>query len=246
MKSIERELRNCVEATEKMSGFDSDAEGDMDFFDGDEMNSFDGDDMSYAGGSPANPALSDPYVMQYQNTTTNDVTAYLFGYNDNFNQTNFGNPTAVVITNLQTGTIAGYGRMIAQSANKQFKIGKWRFQSATSAQLQQTLQIYHVDANGKTQSTPLNLSIMKDSYQQQSDVLDVTKTVTVDGDTYISFTLKASATLVIAMFPVAIVSEKARLNGGNAYNTAKAPRLSGKNTAPVVIQTSSGVKGITS
>lgn len=251
MKNIEKELKDCINGTERMSGFDSydDAEGDMSFFDGDEMSGadgMDGDTMSYASGAQGGGApLSDPYVMQYQNTTTADVTATLFGFNDNFGQTNFGNPTAVVITNLQTGTLAGYGRMLAQSNNKQFKIGKWRFQSATTSQLQITLQINHVDANGKTQSTPLNLSIMKDSYQQQSDVLDVTKTVTVDGDTYINFTLKGSATLVIAMFPTQIISAKARLNGGAAFNHARAPRLSGKNTAPVIIQTTQPVQGIT-
>lgn len=246
MNKVEKELHGYIAGTERMSGFDSydSAEGDMSYFDGDEMSFFDGDEMSYAGGS-SNVALSDPYVIQYQNTTGSDVTAILFGYNDYFNVANFGNPVAVVITNLQTGTIAGYGRMIAQSNNKNFKIGKWRFQSATSSQLQQTLQLTHVDANGKQYITPLNLSIMRDAYQQQSDILDVTKVLTIDGNTYISFTLKASATLVISMFPVAVLSGKAKLNGGNLDNVAKAPRLSGKNVAPVIINTGAEVKGIT-
>ena len=86
---------------------------------------------------------------------------------------------------------------------------------------------------------------MKDAYQYQNDIIDVTKVVTIDGNSYISFTLLASATLVISMFPVAIVSSKAVLNGGSALNSAKAPRLSGKNVAPVIIQTSQGVAGIT-
>ena len=37
---------------------------------------------------------------------------------------------------------------------------------------------------------------------------------------------------------------KAKLNGGSFDNTARAPRLSGKNVAPVIIQTSQSVKGI--
>jgi hypothetical protein len=135
--------------------------------------------------------------------------------------------------------------LIAQTNNKNFKIGKWRFQSSTAAQLTQTFSINHVDANGKQYSIPLNLSIARDAYQQQSDILDVTKPVTVDGNTYITFPLLGSATFVISMFPVAVLSGKAKLNGGSYDNTARAPRLSGKNVAPVIIQTSQSVKGIT-
>lgn len=246
MNKVEKELHGYIAGTERMSGFDSydSAEGDMSYFDGDEMSYFDDDSMSYASGG-SGVALSDPYVIQYFNPTGGDLIAVLFGYNDYFNVPNFGNPPAIVITNLQTGTIAGYGRLIAQSNNKNFKIGKWRFQSATSSQLQQTLQLTHVDGNGKQYITPLNLSIMRDAYQQQSDILDVTKTLTIDGNTFLTFTLKAGATLVISMFPVAVLSGKAKLNGGQSLNQAKAPRLSGKNVAPVIIQTTQDVKGIT-
>jgi hypothetical protein len=246
MNNTEKELHGYINGTERMSGMDSydSAEGQMSYFDNDEMSSYaGGDEMSYADGSPNGASIiSDPYVIQYVNSNTTDVTAIIFGYNDYFGATNYGNTTGVTITNLQGGT---YGRLIAQSNNKFFKIGKWRFQSSTPAQLQQTLTIYHVDANGKQYSTPLNLSIMRDAYQQQSDILDVTKTVTVDGNTYITYTLKASATLVISMFPVAVLSGKAKLNGGALENNARAPRLSGKNVAPVIIQTTQSVAGIT-
>lgn len=236
-------LADRIAGTERMSGFDSydSAEGDMSYFDNDSMSYFDGDEMSYAAGA-ANVGISDPYVIQYENTIGTDVDAYIFGYNDYFGASNYGNAATTTITNLQGGT---YGRLIAQSNNKFFKIGKWRFQSATSAQLQQTLQLTHVDANGKEYITPLNLSIMRDAYQQQNDIIDVTKTLTIDGNTFIKFTLKGSATLVISMFPVSVLSGKAELNGGAFMNNARAPRLSGKNVAPVIIQTTQDVKGIT-
>jgi hypothetical protein len=245
MNSTEKELHGYINGTERMSGFDSydSAEGDMSYFDDDDMSYFDNDDMSYAGGAPnAKSIVSDPYVLQYENTGVLDVTAILFGYNDFFGVVNFGNPAAVTITNLQGGT---YGRLIAQSNNKFFKIGKWRFQSTDPAQLSQTLQLTHVDANGKSFNTPLNLSIMRDAYQQQNDIIDVSRPCTIDGNTFITFTLKAAATLVISMFPIEVLSGKAKLNGGNTLNMARAPRLSGKNVAPVIIQTSQAVRGIT-
>jgi len=248
VKKHEKELYSAIAKAERMSGFDSydGAEGDMSYFDddasfdGDDMSFFDDDSMSYASG-PRAVAVSDPYVIQYFNTVAVNTPAVLFGYNDNFGLPNFGNAATITITNLQGGT---YGRLIAQSNNKFFKIGKWRFQSSTPAQLQQTYSLVHFDANGKQYSTPLNLSIMKDAYQFQNDIIDVSKVVTVDGNTSVTFTLIASATLVISMFPISVISGKAKLNGGSSVNVAKAPRLSGKNTAPVIIQTSQGVQGI--
>lgn len=242
MNSIEKELFGFMGEAERMSGFDSyDSYDGYDDFDGDDMSYFDDDAMSYASGQQAQ-AVSDPYVIQYVNPTLNPVTAILFGYNDYFGDVanNYGNPL-LTVTSLQGGT---YSRLLAQSNNKNFKIGKWRFQSADAGQLSQTLTLTHYDANGKQYSTPLNLSIMRDAYQFQSDILDVTKTVTVDGNTQISFTLLAGATMVISMFPVSVVSAKAVLNGGTSLNSARAPRLSGKNVAPVIIQTTQGVAGI--
>jgi len=248
MNSIENELHGYINGTEAMSGFDSydSYEGDMSYFDDDSFDNFyDGDNFSYAEGS-ANVGVSDPYVIQYQVTTTApSATAVLFGYNDYFQSSTYGNPTNVQITNLQTGTTAGYARLLSQSNNKNFKIGKWRFQCTNASQLQQTLAINHVDANGKVYTVPLNLSIMRDAYQQQSDIIDVTRPVTVDANTFITFNLVSNASFVISMFPVSVLSGKAELNGGKYMNAARAPRLSGKNVSPVIIQTTQDVRGIT-
>lgn len=244
MNEIEKELRSYMGDAERQSGFDSydSAEGDMSYFDDDEMSNFDDDQMSYAsGGAGGGLPVSDPYIIQYVNTTTNDVTATIFGFNDNQNATNYGNPAAVVITNLQGGT---YGRLFAQSNNKPFKIGKIRFESSTASQLQQTYSIYQVDASGKQYIVPLNLSVQLDAYQFQSTIRDVLRTISVDGNTYITFTLKASATLVISIYPIVILSGKAVLNGGKNVNNARAPRLSGKNVAPVIIQTTQPVNSV--
>ncbi len=246
MNSTEKELKSYINATERMSGFDSydSAEGDMSGFD--DYNSAEGyDDYDSASGPAQAEAVSAPYVIQYANTTTNDVTAIFMGFNDYAFSTNYGNPTAVVLTNLQGGT---YGRLINQSNNKNFVIGKWRFTASGSnitSQLTQTLNLYHVDANGVATSVPINMSVLKDLFQFSTDSIDVTRRVTFDGNTYITFTLKASCTLAIAAYPVIVLSGKAQLNGGANVNKAVAPRLSGKNVAPVIIQTTQDVRGIT-
>ena len=242
MNSIEKEIFGFMGDAERMSGFDSyDNYDGYDDFDGDEMSYFDDDAMSYASGQQAQ-AVSDPYVIQYQNTTAGTLTAVMFGYNDYFGNATYGNPAGITVTNLQGGT---YGRLLAQSNNKFFKIGKWRFQSANASQLSQTLTLTHYDANGKQYSTPLNLSIMRDAYQFQNDILDVTKPVTIDGNSQINFPLLANTIFVISIFPTQVISGKAVLNGGTSLNSARAPRLSGKNVAPVIIQTTQGVAGIT-
>ena len=253
MNSIEKELHGYINGTERMSGFDDydsyDGEGDMSYFDDDAMSYFDSDAMSYAnGGGGGATMVSDPYVIQFQNTnTTTDTTAVLFGYNDyvTYAASNYQTSVNIQVTNLQGGS---YGRLVNQSNNKPFKIGKFRFQASgtsVASQLAVTVTINHVDANGKQYSTPLNLAIARDAYQQQSDILDVTKPITVDANTYLTFTVKAGTTLVVSMFPVEVFSTKAVLNGGKTLNMAQAPRLSGKNVAPVIIQTAQAVKGIT-
>jgi len=244
MTSKEKELKGYLGFAEKMSGYDGMDyfEGDLSSFDDyDDFDDFDGDDnMSFASGTPAQN-ISDPYVIQYSNPTPATLTAVLFGYNNNFNSPTFGNPPAIVITNLQGSS---YTALLGQTNNKAFQIGKWRFQSANSSQLAQTLTIAHFDANGKQYSTPLNLSIMRDAYQFQNDILDVNKVITVDGNTQITFPLLPVTDLVISMFPISVLSAKAVLNGGMSLNKAVAPRLSGKNVAPVIINTNQKVGGV--
>lgn len=241
MNKKEKELRSYVNATEQMSNFDDydSAEGDFSAFD--DESSF--DDTSSAAGAEA-AATSAPYVVQYQNTTSADVTAIFMGFNDYATATNAGNPTAVVLTNLQGGT---YGRLLNQSNNKNFVIGKWRFSASgtnIASQLQQTLTLNHVEGNGVATTVPLNMTVLKDLFQQSTTDIDMTRRVTFDGNSFLTFTLKANTTLVIAAYPIAVVSNKALLNGGSSMNKSNAPRLSGKNSAPVIIQTTQDVRGI--
>lgn len=245
MKTKERELKGYIEGAEKYSGFD---EGESYF---DDESGADGEySESYANGGGGGERQSNEYIIQYSNTTSSDVTAVLFGFNDYYNAVtpsgasapNYGNPAAVVITNIQGGT---YARLIAQSNNKNFQIGQWRFISTTASQLTKSLMINYVDASGIITQKPFTLSVLKDPYQFQSDTIDIRKIVTIDANTFLTFTLVANAGLVIAMWPVQILSGKAKLNGGSGQGRMAPPKVSGKNAASVVIQTSQDVKSIT-
>lgn len=261
MNEVEKELKNYINGAERMSGFDSydsfDDEGSMSSFDDDdmEMSSFDEDGSSADGGGHAQ-IMSEPYIITYTNTNTaSSATCIFMGFNDYYNVTAtggslstgqgvYGNPISVGVLNNQTGTASGYGRLIAQSQAKVFKVGKWRFTSTDANMLTITLTINFVDANGNTTTKPFNISVLKDLYQQITTAVDVTKPINFDGNTFLTFTLNAGSSFQIAAFPVVIISGKSVLNGGRNVNRARAPRLSGKNVAPVIIQTSQSVKGI--
>lgn len=239
MNEKEQMLYAAISGTERMSGFDGEDEGSS-YFDGDDFDSFEGEGFMDASGSRG-VAQSDPYILQYTNGTTGDLTAYLFGANDYGFSANQGNPVGVTVDNLQSGT---YGRLLAQSISKPFVISKWRFTCDTASQLTQTLTITNVEGNGNSSSSPMNLSVLKDLYQQVSNAIEVTKRVVIDGNTIISFTLKASAVLTISMYPTEVVSAKQKLRGGSSIQNSKAPRLSNLNANPVIIQTGQGVRSI--
>lgn len=141
----------------------------------------------------------DPFVIQYENKSADDVIGVMFGFNENFGAPNFGNPDCVEIINLQGGS---YKRFLAQTSQDRDKIGQWRFQSNSHFQLKQNINLHHVDANGKDYKlAPINLETSKNTCQFQSDILDVNRDFGIDGNSYATFTLKALTTFVISMFP---------------------------------------------
>lgn len=183
--------------------------------------------------------ISDPYIFEVENTTDEENRAVIFGWNKYWNKPNLGSDEGVVIRNI-LGSEHGidYSYLLAQSANQPFKIGKWRFESANSRQLFCELEFIHTDANGKMYAIPLNLAIMRDAYQFQSDILYVTKPLTVTGGTDISFIIQPKTSILFTVYPVSILSGKAELNKSNRSNPLRVPRLSGKNIGNVLVMSS--------
>lgn len=241
MKKKEKEKLPAIKVKKRKSGTKSNIPSDSDYsfddFDNDYYESYFDDDFSFLNENRASSMILSPLIIQYKNSIDSDIQGTLFGYNDFSNSPNFNN-AEIEISTLHGGS---YKTMIAHSQNEPLRIGKWRFQASganIADQLAITVKINQVDAINTPYSVPMNLSIMRDAYQQQEDILDVTRSVTIDGNTFISFPVKANTALVISLFVIDIASAKSRLNGGNNINRRHSQQLSGKNVAPVIIVSS--------
>jgi hypothetical protein len=216
-------------------------------FEGDDhFGTFSPEDLTSADGGmgAGRKPTSKPYVLQVYATGGTTVNAILFGFNDNFSagpgtagQGAYGNNIAINVASAIPGV--SYERLITQSQNKPFDIGLWRFSCGTpGAQLDVTMTITYVDANGRTCTDPVPLSNYKDAYQQQNTIIDVWYPVKIDGNTYITLPITGATTtstnpLTISMFPRSIADQANQLVGGGSGKSFTTPRLSGRNV-PVI------------
>jgi hypothetical protein len=257
MNKFERELKGYVDGTEKMSGYDGtsyDFEGEMSSFD---IGSYVDGMGSYATGGGQPSMTQPPYMVQYNNTSGADATGYLFGYNNFLGVTNGGNPSSLVVTNLMSsnpsatygaGVTAGtYQSFLNQTGTKPFQISWWRLQasgSSVSLQLTQVAQInYYDQGTGQLSTTPMPWTVFKNSFQQQSDIIDGRYPVLITANTFLSFVVKAGTTLTFTMQVDKVISDKAALRGAPAMGQFQTRNLS-PNGSPVVIQTGESVKNI--
>lgn len=176
-----------------------------------------------------------PYVIQVENFSEEIEYVDLFSFNHSFYKPNFGVPEKVFIKNLMSSS-GSYPQLCAEISQKPVKIGKWRFASNTQAQIKRTIQIIHANGDGREQSSPVNLAVFMDSYQQQPDIIDLTKISSLDGNATIRIPILPGAKLTITAFPIAIYSPISLLNKGDLIAPKKPVMLSGRNAAPVIIQ----------
>lgn len=165
--------------------------------------------------------ISHPMVVQIRNNSEDKKEWVLFGFNQFNKKRNFGNKYDVKVTSL---TEISYENYFNNTAKEEFRIGKMRFQSSTKKNIQTT--ICHHKTNifrGTYKRKELNLAIMMDAYQQQNDLVDVTKQWKIAQNSHISGIIQPNSTLVVTLFPIC--------------KGTKIPRISGKNASPVIIQT---------
>lgn len=178
--------------------------------------------------------LSNPYVIYIENNFKIKQKVILFGDAVFGYEKNFGSEEGVKITTNGRG----YAHLLKQSAYNPFEIGKWRIQSENMQNANQELIVNCVDANGVEVRSKINLAIMRDAYQYQPDILDISKIKYVNHNIYFELELQPRTGMTISLFPIKIYNLIEYENGVKL----NAQRLSGKNTTPVIIQTSSKIK----
>lgn len=163
-----------------------------------------GGGYNYADGGCA-PAVdakaSLPYIINIQNTTTDDVTGVvILGSNSNlFGSSNFGNPAAIVIT-MDNGTIS-YTEFLESIKSEAFKVGLMYLQSANPTQPFRQLLINYREATGRSTDLPVTPAL--DPMQNQNGVTIVRHQFPVNAFTRITTTILASATLTLRLYPAA-------------------------------------------
>jgi hypothetical protein len=198
-----------------------------------------GQDLTFSGaaGGPmsGNYTESKPYVIQIVNATAGTLNAILFGWTDNDNAVNFGSPAGITISVLPAGTVAGYQRLLSQSATKPFSIVKWVLSSTNTAQVTLPWNAVYWDANQRQCSDPITMP--PDPNQFSNTSYELIYRLKIDGDTQLSIPILANTTFIIFAYPDVIGDLSRPQIGGPTDKTFTIPQTSGRGNR-VVIQTS--------
>jgi hypothetical protein len=166
--------------------------------------------------------MSEPMVIQIQNVSDEKKEWFLFGFNSFNNKRNFGNDDDVRVTSI-TGT--SYDHFVNNTASEKFVIGFMRFQSLTRKNIQTEIFHHkHCPFRATYKRKERNLAIFLDAYQQQSDIVDMGRCGwKISQKTHLSGTIQPNSTIIVSIYPLMKGSE--------------IPKISGRNLAPVIIQT---------
>lgn len=171
-----------------------------------------------AGVTPSNP-----YNFIIANSSTIDQTVTLLdSYRANVaGVTNFGNDSAISIT-MDSGSGVTYGSFLQTLTSTPFSIGQIYLDCQNSAQITNTLT-FNWQQNDGTAATSLENPFI-DPMQNQATVLMYTpqRIIPINGYTKCTFTLLASATLKMKIFP-AIILDGAQPLVGSAPEQTFAP-----------------------
>lgn len=184
--------------------------------------------------------VSNPYVIRIENTTDFEKNWVVFGSNNFLNSPNFGSDLGVQLTNGSNMDLP-YSSILQDLTSSKVKIGKLRFQSDNKLNLRQTISHHKFNNDSGYfkvcyERRNLFLSLLRDVYQMQDDLLDVSLLMEIDNSIHLSGTIAPKSTFIISLFPIEIV----RIGEDKNYST---PRLSGLNVAPVIIKQVTDLKG---
>lgn len=162
---------------------------------------------SYSADGGCAPAVSvsrsNPYTFNIANSAAVDISnVVLLGANQNtvLNTTNFGNTgTAAAITITQQNGAVTYAQFLQAIKTQPFLIGEMQLQSSNTSQPFQTFTVSQTENDGRTSSVPYYPVL--NPFQQQSGVAIIKQLIPVNSYTQFTFTILASATLTVRLYP---------------------------------------------
>lgn len=215
------------EAEQEFSG----ANGDMYSFDDNSELYFNADDMYSADAAEvaAQPVAQpvrrspSPYQITITNSTPAPLNAIVFGKNIYLLSANFGSAIGISITPSQANVT--YLQLLQQSGDMPFETSLIRVQSTNTAQITQIINITSTDANGQQATIPLITQSYFSANQFQAGILDIPYNLKVDGNTYLTYSVLGSTTVVMTFFPAEKANVARMLGGASTLQKYGVPQV---------------------
>ena len=165
---------------------------------------------------------SEPIVVQIENMSESVEKVILFGSNKYLKKKNYGNKSCIVITELNGRN--DYGALLEELKTSVYSGLKSRISGYNNIHKGYITKCIHSNYGSIRTYIDINVYIMMDAYQQQSDIVDSYGAndtfFNIDENTHYKFKLKGKSKIILTIYATQV-------------------RLSGKNVAPVIIQASS-------
>ena len=188
-------------------------------------------DGAYGAMCAAPQTVAKPYIFTITNSSGSLANAILFGSNIYLGTANYGSDAGITITPANSIT---YYQVLQNIKDKPFEFVAGRISCSVSTQLDQSMTVTYSDINGRQYTDPIPMSSFKNSFQNDTSMVDFNYTTKVDGNVYIKFpivgTAQGTTTVVLTLYPSKIADNTATFVGGNATKTFDTPVLSGQVT----------------
>lgn len=183
-----------------------------------------------ASGNASGAPTSQPYIINITSTSAAAVTDFeILGSNSFLYANSTGTWTAgslvVGSITISSGTPGvTYQQLLSQIQQQPFLCAATYYASATTNQVQQTIQVKVKDANGNEQKSPMVPSLSP--YQFQSGVIIMENAYTVNGNTSLVIaSVLANSTITLKLYPAGKIDLTTGLAGNPVSQDYSAPAI---------------------
>lgn len=156
-------------------------------------------------------STQEPYQIKVTNSGVVAGVAEIFGAYKNLNVTRFGSTEDVTVS--MASTAVSYAQMLNQSANQPFEVVLTRIECSDQEQLRAPIQLNWQDASGETKGRSIVVSSYNSPDQFSDSMIDVKQSYRIDGNTSMSYGIKAGTTVNMSLFVSAQVNIAKPLSG---------------------------------